>query len=293
MPVGERALRAVEREILREPSRLAGEPRAGRAAAARLHGALDVQRDDVPAAEVVGVPAVAVRADVAGLAVLARARLRECADARRVLREAVGHDAAVGVVLVAVVVVEVAVAVDARLAVVGVELVVARGGALEELEGAVGRVERAHEVLVATDLVLLVAEDRDERRVHRLDLVRGRRLRLHARRAAAAGLVADVLLLLGLERSAGLAGDVADRGQHRRMADRRVGPRIVGRREHAVGGEHRAGERRERHDRGEREPQRQAPSEDPLHVVTPSFGYGRDDAMRAVARSRCRDGIEA
>jgi hypothetical protein len=126
--------------------------------------------------------------------------------------------------------------VNPGLAVLGVELVVPRGRALEELEGAVGRVEGAHEVFIAADLVLLVAENRHQVRLDALDLFGGRGLRLHPGRVAGAGLVADVLLLLRLDRRTGLTGDVADRGQHRRAARAGVGPGVVASAEHADGG---------------------------------------------------------
>src|SRR5665213_8181 len=161
VPVRERARRMVLLQVAGQPLRLAREPGAGRAAAARLEGALDVERDQVPIAEVVGVPAVAGRAEVAGLALRPRHRLRERAGAAGG-RAGETNGASVRVQLRAVVVVEVAIAVIAALTVVRIELVIARRRALQKLEGSVGVVEGAEEVLVEAVLVLLVAEKRDE-----------------------------------------------------------------------------------------------------------------------------------
>src|SRR5262249_50254899 len=106
------------------------------------------------------------------------------------------------------------------------------------LERAVGVVKRALEIRESADLVLLVTEQRDEVGLHRLDLVRGRRLRLPARRVALTGLVAEVLLLLGLDRRTGLARDVTDDGERARAERDRIRPRVVIAWEQPVLGEH-------------------------------------------------------
>ena len=225
VPVGQRARGVVVVEVLGQPLGLAREPGAGGAAAAGLVGALDVERDEVPGAEVVGVPAVAGLAERSGLTLGLRRRLGDDVAGGRV-GDRVVDLGAVARVLDAVVVVEVAEAADTRLAVVVVELVVAGRGALEELEGAPVLVEGVLEVRVVAVLVLLVAEHGDEVGLHRLDLLGGRVLRLVAHGRARA-LIAGVGRLLGLLGRSGLAGDVADRGQHRRRRRGGVRPRVV------------------------------------------------------------------
>ncbi len=179
----------------------------------------------MPVAEVVGVPAVAGLAELAGLALLLRGGLGDDVPRGRV-GDGVIDLGAVRVVLEAVVVVEVAQASDARLTVVVVELVVTGRRALEELERAPVLVERVLEVRVVAVLVLLVAEHGHQRRLHRLDLRGGGVLRLVAHGRAGA-LVAGVGLLLLLDGATGLARDVADGGEHGRRARRVVGPRVV------------------------------------------------------------------
>ena len=173
MPVGQRAGGVILLQVLFQPLRLGREPASGRAAAARLVGALDVQRDQVPRAQVIGVPAIAGLPELARLAILLRGRLGDDGARRRVGDRVVDLGSVRGV-LDAVVVVEVAKAADAGLAVVVVKLVVARGGTLQELERAPVLVERVLEVRVVAVLVLLVAEDRDEVGLHRLNLLGGR-----------------------------------------------------------------------------------------------------------------------
>src|SRR5262249_36485641 len=149
----------------------------------RLNGALDVERDQVPLAEVVRVPAVARLAEVAGLAIGQRSRLHDAVGEGRVELGPVR-----GIVREPVVVVEVAEAAYAQLPVVVVELVVPWRGTLEELEGTPVLVERVLEVRVVAVLVLLIAEYGNERRVHRLDLHGGRVLcRVTRRRGDATG----------------------------------------------------------------------------------------------------------
>jgi hypothetical protein len=122
-------------EVLGQPLGLGGKPGAIGVAAAGLIGALGVERDEVPRAQVVGVPAVAGVAEGTGLALGLRRRLRDDVAGGRVGHRLVDLGAVAGV-LDAVVVVEVAEAAHAGLAVAVIELVIARRGTLEELERA-------------------------------------------------------------------------------------------------------------------------------------------------------------
>ena len=58
MPVGERAKGTIRREVVFQPGQFGGKPGAGVRAAARLRLALYIERDKVPRAEIVGVPAI-------------------------------------------------------------------------------------------------------------------------------------------------------------------------------------------------------------------------------------------
>src|SRR3984885_614234 len=175
----------------------------------------------MPRAEVVGVPAVAGLTEVTGLTLLLRFWLCDAVAERLVDLRAVGR-----VVLDAVEVVEVTQPPDTQLAVVVVELVVTRRGALEELEGAPVLVVGGLKVRVVAVLVLLVAEHRDERGMHRLDLLGGRVLSgIAGGCGRATG--ADIGRLLGPLGGSGLTGDVADCRKDRGVTGRAVRPVVV------------------------------------------------------------------
>ena len=230
---------------------------------------------------------------IAGLALICGAGCTVVPPVEEVIVSSISR-AVGGVVRDAVVVVEVADATDAVLAVVVVELVVARSRALQHLEGAPVLVERVLEVRVEAVLVLLVAEHRDQRRVHALDLHRRRILGGVARgRGGAAG--ADVARLLAALRAPGLAGDVADGGEHRRRARVVVGPVVVVTEPVTRVGEHDAAADRQckrEHSGEQRDPARSLePPQWSRQSSSPSLGNGWRPQPKGRVSAGCDRGL--
>src|ERR1700690_992377 len=83
MPVRGCARGVILLKILLQPREFGGKPRAIVRTAARLGIALDVERDQVPVAQIIGIPAIAVGTEVPRLSVLSRYGLgEECLGAR-------------------------------------------------------------------------------------------------------------------------------------------------------------------------------------------------------------------
>ncbi len=125
------------------------------------------------------------------------------------------HHGSIGIVLDAVEVGEVAVAGNADRAVLDIKLVVAGRGPRDHFESAIGRFVRVLKVRVLAYLVLLISDERDEVRLHILNLLRSGRLGCEQILSGVPDAVFTRLLTTGL-RLAWLAGDVANHREHRR-----------------------------------------------------------------------------
>src|ERR1700733_5328018 len=215
-------------EILFQPLKFGSNP--GTLAAAWLSFALDIERDNVPRAQIVGIPAIA-DSDLAtgryGVAETARLlevpclsirighRLGEGTSSVRVVGDRSRHYGSIGIVLDAVEVREVAITGNADRAVFRVKLVVAGRGPRDHLEGAVRQLIRVLKVRILSYLVLFISDERDKVRLHGLNLLRSRCLRCEQILSRVTDAVFTRLLPVWL-RLAWLAGDVADHREHRR-----------------------------------------------------------------------------
>ncbi len=104
---------------------------------------------------------------------------------------------------------------------------------MEKFESAIRQIERLLKVRILAYLVLQISDERDEVRLHRLNLIRSGLLGLPQRGAGVGGLgvAADFIPSLTCRlRLAWLAGDVANHRQHGRPLQLVVRPRIVVRR---------------------------------------------------------------
>src|ERR1700684_2012264 len=188
VPIGECARGMIRGEIVFQPFEFGSKP--GACAAARLCLALYIERDKVPRAQIKGVPAISDPDWAAGAVGSESARLREVPRLSIRIRHGLGEGPAgvrvagdrsrdygsIGIVLDAVEVGEVAVAGNADRAVLGIKLVVARRGPRDKFETAIRRFVRVLKVRILAYLVLLISHERNEGRLHILNLLRGGRL---------------------------------------------------------------------------------------------------------------------
>ena len=267
VPVGGCARGMILLEILFQPCEFGGKPGARVRTAARLRLALYIERNKVPRAQIIGVPAIsdsdwavparpfmrgfesARRLEVPRLSIRPRHGLgdevRQAGSLAR-LATGVAYGARVrdrsrqrhtltsvigGIDQEAVVVGEVAVAGNAGLAMLVIKLVVAGRGPVEKFKSAIRQIERLLKVRISAYLVLQISEERDGVRLHSLNLIRSGLLGLPQRGAGVGGRVgggADFIRsLTGRLHLAWLAGDVANHRQHGRFTRRCVRPRIV------------------------------------------------------------------
>ena len=120
-----------------------------------------------------------------------------------------------GIDLEAVEVGEVAVAGNAGLAMLVIKLVVAGRGPRDKFESAIRQVVRALKIRILSYLVLQITGNRDEVRLHGLNLIRSGLLGLPQRGGGVGGLGVDAEFMPSLTsrlRLAWLAGDVANHG---------------------------------------------------------------------------------